>query len=190
MEAFYASVEAETNCMSSKPNKAYVIPGRSVETQKALQVLRDLVTKKFSLLLHIGGNFWMEDNLNHLLSLSPDDGVSLRTKLILQQISEGFAEWSLDYEEAWFELASAVDDLSKSDEVNGNLEANEEEIKSITSEIADFAAKRDKVTKKKKQVFGRGTLLKAERDVLRKEEPMLKAKQELLKLTLATIEAA
>ncbi|CAL0328418.1 unnamed protein product [Lupinus luteus] len=185
MEAFYASVEAETNSLSYKPNKVSVITSPSVETQEALQILRERVPKKFSLLLDMLHTFSIEDSLKHLLSLPPDNGISLRTKLILQQISEVFAKWSSDYDRASFELESAADDLSKSDEVNRNLEANEKksklekEIKAITPEMAYFAAERDKVAKLKKQVFDSGTLLKAERDVLRNKEPRLKATQEV-----------
>lgn len=217
MEAFYAFVEAETNSQPYPQNTVSVRTRPSEATQKVLRMLRDFVTKKFSLLLQPGLSGLMKDVLKYLLSLPPDEGVSLRTNSIILQLSCSFAQWSLDYDKASLKLESAATNLSKADKVKTELEANvkefrevemmekslcdqlaclqerkrvlEEQLIAIKAEIADFETKRDTVVKRKIQVFDNGRLLKAEKGDFMNQMPRLKAKKEFTKIIQANIEA-
>ncbi|XP_027357320.1 TMV resistance protein N-like [Abrus precatorius] len=221
MEAFYASLEPETTSLSHvqdmQPNNVSVKPRPSEETQKWLQILRDFVSKKFSLLLHPGRSGLMKESLNYFRSLTPDEGLSLRTKSAIQQLSLSFAKWNLDYNNANLKLESATADLSKAEKLKDDLKANvkefqdmdmvekclcnqlsilhkekrdlEEKINAIKAEIADSTAQRDIVAKRKRELFHEGRVMKAETDDLRNQVPRLKADEEWAKLTQANIEA-
>ncbi|KAK7314800.1 hypothetical protein VNO77_33328 [Canavalia gladiata] len=221
MEAFYASLKAETASLSLvqdiQPNNVSVKTRPSEETQKWLRILQDLVSKKFSLLLHPERSGLVKDTLNYLLSLPPDEGLSLRTKSVIQQLSLSHAKWSLDYNNANHKLASATADLSKAQKVKNDLESNvkdfqemdmvekclcnqlailleekrdlEVKINAIKAEIADFTVQRDTVAKRKKELFHKGRMMKSERDDLRIQVPRLKADEEWVKMTQTNIEA-
>lgn len=220
MESFYASLEAETNSplhvQYNQPNNETVRIRPSEETVKTLQILEDLVTKKFSLLLHPGRSGLMKDILKYLLTLTPDEGLSLKTKSVILQLSHSFAQWSLDYKNAIFKLESATINLTKAEKVKDYLEANvkdfremdmvekclsnqlaslqeekrelEEKINAIKSEIADFTAQREMVEKRKTELFCKGKEMRVERDDLRNQVPRLKAEKELAKITQDNIE--
>ena len=220
MEAFYASLEAENTSQShlqdNQRNIVSVITRPSEETMKALQILRDFVTKKFSLLLHPGRSGFMKDTLNYLLSLSPEEGVSLRTKSLILQLSTRFTQWSVDYNNASLKLKSAATELSRAEKVKEELAANvkdfrevemvekvlctklaslhekkrelEKQINAIKAEIVDFTGERDTVATRKREVFDNGKMLRGERDGLRNQVPRLKAEQEWAKVTQANIE--
>ncbi|KAJ1417959.1 TMV resistance protein N-like [Sesbania bispinosa] len=221
MEAFYVALEAETTSPSHvqdpQPNNIFVKTRTSEETKKTLHILRDFVSKHFSLLLHPGRSGLMKDTLKYLMSLPPDEGFSLRTRSIILQLSQSFAQWSLDYNNANLRLESTTSDLSKAEKVKDGLEANvkdfremdmvekclcnqlvclqekkrelEEKINAIKAEIADFTAQRQMAAKRKIELFHEGRVMKTERDDLRNKVPRLKAEQEWAKITQANIEA-
>ncbi|XP_058779383.1 TMV resistance protein N-like [Vicia villosa] len=217
MEEFYASLEAEkASPIEVQSNNEIVGTRPSEETQKALQILQDLVSKKFSHLLHPGRSGLMKDILKYLLSLTPDEGFSLKSKSITLQLSHGFSQWSLDYNNANIKLESATTDLTKAEKMKDYLEDNvkdfremdmvekclsnqlaclqeekrelEEKMNAIKAEIADFTAQRDMVAKRKTELFQTGSVMKAERDDLRNQVPRLKAEKELANITQANIE--
>jgi cell division protein FtsB len=220
MEAFYASLEAEItsplHVQDNQPNNETATIRPSEETQKALQILQDFVSKKFSLLLHPGRSGLLKDILKYLISLTPNEGVSLKTKSVLLQLSHGFAQWSLDYNNANLKIESATTDLSKVEKMKDCLESNvkdfrdmdmvekclsnqlaclqeekrllEEKINAIKAEIEDFTEQREMVAKRKTELFHKGSVIKAERDDLRNQVPRLKAEKELAKITQANIE--
>ncbi|XP_027186539.1 TMV resistance protein N-like isoform X2 [Cicer arietinum] len=220
MEEFYASLEAETtsplHVQDNQSNNLSVRIRPSEETQKALQILQDFVTKQFSLLLHPGRSGLMKDILKYLLSLPSNEEFSVKTKSVLLQLSQSFSQWSLDYNNAILKLESATTNLSKAENLKDDLEANvkdfretdmvdkflsnqlaclmeekrelEEKINAIKGEIADFSAQKDMVGKRKKELFHKGSVTKGERDGLRNQIPRLKAEQEWAKITQANIE--
>lgn len=217
MEEFYASLEAEkASPIEVQSNNETVRTRPSEETQKSLQILQDLVSKKFSHLLHPGRSGLMKDILKYLLSLTPDEGFSLKSKSIILQLSHGFSQWSLDYNNANIKLESATTDLTKAEKMKDYLEDNvkdfremdmvekclsnqlaclqeekrelEEKMNAIKAEIADFTAQRDTVAKRKTELFQTGSVMKAERDDLRNQVPRLKAEKELANITQANIE--
>jgi len=217
MESFYASLESETNSpLHVQPNNETVRTRPSEETQKLLQILQDFVTKKFSLLLHPGRSGLMKDILKYLLTLTPDEGLSLKTKSVILKLSHSFSQWSLDYNNAILKLESVTTNLSKAETVNDYLEGNvkdfremdmvekclsnqlailqeekrelEEKINAIKSEIADFTAQREMVVKRKTELFCKGKEMRVERDDLRNQVPRLKAEKELAKIIQANIE--
>lgn len=220
MDAFYASLAAEAVALSypqdTQTNTESINTEPSEETQKALGILRDLLGKRFSLLLEPKRSKLMEDILEYLVSLAPEDGISLKAKTAILQISRGFTQWGLDYNDASLKLESASAEISRVDELKEGLEANvrefreaedlenviwsrldyleerkkqlEEEIKAVKAEIADFSSAREDVAKRKRQVFENGRMLKAQRDDLRNKVPRLRAEQEWAKITQAYIE--
>ncbi|RYR57996.1 hypothetical protein Ahy_A05g023659 isoform A [Arachis hypogaea] len=221
METFYASLEAETDSESyphgNQANIVSVITRPSEETKKELQFLRDLVTKKFSLLLHPGRSGLLKDKLKYLLTLPPEEGVSLRTNLLLSQLSTSFAQWSVDYNIASVKLESADKELLRAEKVREELKGNKEEYKgvkmvedtlrdqlesleekkrelevqinAIKTEIADLSAESNIAAKRKREVFEIAKILRSERDGLRNQVPRLKAEKEWAKVTQVNIEA-
>ncbi|KAK7314805.1 hypothetical protein VNO77_33333 [Canavalia gladiata] len=221
LEAFYAFLEAETISLThvgdTQDNNASIMTRHSEETHKALHILRDFVSKTFSLLLHPGRSTLLKDVLNHLLSLPPDEGISLRTKLVILQLSRSYAQWILYYDNANIKFESATADLSKAERVKDDLEANvkdyremgmvekclcdqlvslqekkrdlEDKINAVKAEIEDFTVQRDTVAKRKRELFHKGRAMKAERDDLRNQVPRLKAEKEWAKIIQANIEA-
>ncbi|MED6223665.1 hypothetical protein PIB30_076241 [Stylosanthes scabra] len=220
MEAFYASLEAETISESylngNQAHTAFVKERPSEETMKELQFLQDLITKKFSLLLHPGRSGLLKDKLKYLLTLPPEEGVSLRTKTLLSQLSTSFAQWSVDYNNASIKLESADKELWRAEKVIEELKGNKEEYKgvkmvedtprdqlesleekkrelevqinAIKAEIADLKAESETAGKRKREVFENAKMLRSERDGLRKQVPRLKAEKEWAKATQANIE--
>ncbi|KAI4357281.1 hypothetical protein L6164_001241 [Bauhinia variegata] len=153
MEAFYASIDADSSALplaeNTSTNIGSVIIPPCEETQKALQILQDLVTKKFSLLLHPGRTGIVKNVLDHLLSLSPDDGISLRMKFVIMQLSRSFRQWSLDYNDASLKLESATANQSSIVKLEERLAANVKEFREAAmleseaiSKLANLEAKK------------------------------------------------
>ncbi|RYR57989.1 hypothetical protein Ahy_A05g023652 isoform B [Arachis hypogaea] len=215
MEAFYASIEAETTPLSHLREPPRTRPSK--KTLKAWQLLRDLVSKKFSLLHHPATHGLMRDTLKHLLNLRRGERVSSRTMAILQQLSKSFDHWSLDYDNANNKIKSVDKSISKAEKANQGLEANvrkfkeivtdekalctklatleqkkrelEDQIKTMKAEIAEFTKRRDKVAKRKREVFENGKVLRSKCDGLRNKLPRLKAGTEWAFVTETNIEA-
>lgn len=111
MEAFYASLESAT-----------IIPTHarlSEETKKKIQILQDLVSKDFSLLLHPGRSTAMKDTLKYLLNLPPHEGFSITTKSEIQRILQCFTRLTSEYSYMYSEDLS-----SKGAIVRNELDAN------------------------------------------------------------------
>ncbi|KAK7314749.1 hypothetical protein VNO77_33277 [Canavalia gladiata] len=157
MEAFYASLKAET---------------------ASLSLVQDIQPNNVSIKTRPRRSGLVKHTLNYLLSLLPDEGLSPRTKSAIQQLSLSHAKWSLDYNNANHKLESATADLSKAEKVKDDLEANvkdflemdmvekcvsnqlailqeekrdlEGKINAIKAEIADFTAQRDSCYEKER----------------------------------------
>ncbi|KAL1319057.1 hypothetical protein AAHE18_15G250500 [Arachis hypogaea] len=213
----YTKTDSESYPYGNQANIVSVITRPSEETKKELQFLRDLVTKKFSLLLHPGRSGLLKDKLKYLLTLPPEEGVSLITKSLLSQLSTSFAQWSVDYNIASVKLESADKELLRAEKVKEELKGNKEEYKgvkmvedtlrdqlesleekkrelevqinAIKTEIADLSAESDIAAKRKREVFENAKMLRSERDGLRNQVPRLKAEKEWAKVTQANIEA-
>ncbi|KAI4351976.1 hypothetical protein L6164_006273 [Bauhinia variegata] len=147
MEAFYASIEAES---SASPILQETLSTRpSEETQKKLQSLRDFMLKKFCVLLHPGRYGHMKNVLDNLLSLSPEDGISRSMKSAMLQLSTSFSQWSSDYNDASLKLESATAILSNAEKLQEYLETNVKEFreaetfqKVVHDRLADLEAKK------------------------------------------------
>ncbi|KAI4357307.1 hypothetical protein L6164_001266 [Bauhinia variegata] len=220
MEAFYTSIEADSSTLplaeNTSTNIGSVIIPPSEETKKALQILQDLVTKKFFFFLNPGRTGFMKNVLDYLLNLSPDDGISLRMKFVIMQLSRSFRQWSLDYNDASLKLESATANQSSIVKLEECLSANvkefreaamleseassklanleakkrelEDQINAIEENIADCKLARDAAAKRKRQAFENGRTLKSEKDDLKNRVPSLREEQEWAKLTQENIE--
>ncbi|KAI4357302.1 hypothetical protein L6164_001261 [Bauhinia variegata] len=213
MKAFYASLEKECSAMPLPENTCTSIESVNVraseETQRALEALRELLSKKFTLLLHPARSGLMNNVLQYLFSLSPEDGISSTMKPIMEELSRNFRKWSLDYGEANLKLHSATATLSKIDKLKEGLEANIKEFREVAklengicshlaylearkreleAEIADYKSAKDTIAESKRQVYEDGKLLKAEKEDLWKRVPQLRDEQEWAKTTKASIE--
>ncbi|KAI4351969.1 hypothetical protein L6164_006267 [Bauhinia variegata] len=215
MEAFYASIEAESSALSLPQNSLNTRP--SEETQIKLQYLQDLILKKFSLLLHPGRSGHLKNVLEFLLTLSPKDGIPLRMRSAMLQLSTSFSQWSLDYNDASLKLESATATVSNVGKLQEGLETNikefreaetfenmassqlailearkrelEEQIKAIKAEIADFKSARDDAVQRKRKLYENGRIIQSEKDNLRNKVPRLRAEQEWARITKANIES-
>ncbi|MED6124979.1 hypothetical protein PIB30_064059 [Stylosanthes scabra] len=214
MEAFYASIEAETTRLSNLREPPRTRP--SEKTLKAWQLLRDIVSKKFSIVYHPETERLMRDTLKHLLNLPRAERVSPKTMSILQQLSTSFDQWSLDYQNAIRKIKSVDQSLSKAEKAKKGLNANvrefketvtnekalctklnslvqkkrelEEQIKETKAKIARLKSKRDTAAKRKREVFENGKVLKSKRDGLMNKVPWLKAERDLAFQTETKIE--
>ena len=130
MEAFYASLEAETTSQShlqhTQPNTVSVITRPSEETQELKSAAAGLSRAE-------------------------------KAKEELEANVKDFKELEMVEKSLCTQLASLQE---KKREL-------EEQINTIKAEIADFAAEKEKVAKKKRELFDNGKLLKGERDGLR-----------------------
>ncbi|KAI4357313.1 hypothetical protein L6164_001270 [Bauhinia variegata] len=213
MEAFYASIEKECSAMRLPENPCnsieFVNVRASEETHRALEILQELLSKKFTLLLHPARSRLMNNVLEYLFSLSPEDGISSTMKPILDEVSRSFRKWSLDSGKANLKLDSANATLSKVEKLEEGLEANIKEFRELAklengicshlaylearkreleAEIADYKSARDTVAERQRQVFEDGKMLKAEKEDLWKRVPQLRDEKEWAKTTKASIE--
>ncbi|MED6124978.1 hypothetical protein PIB30_064058 [Stylosanthes scabra] len=204
MEAFYASIEAETTPLSALRELPKTRPSR--ETLKAWQVLRELVGKKFSNFYDPGTERLMRDTLKHLLKLPQAERVSLKTMSILQQLLLNFNGWILEHDKAINKVKSVDECVSKAEKASQDLNANvrefketemdekalgikleslvqkrrelEEEIKATNAKIDRLMSKMDSAAKRKREVFENGKVLRSKRDGLMNRVPPLKAERE------------
>ncbi|XP_054786924.1 TMV resistance protein N-like isoform X2 [Prosopis cineraria] len=215
MEVFYASLEAENVTLSDRED-TQINTTSYEETKHALQIVRGFVSEKFSHLLQPEQSKQMKDNLEYLLSLTPRDGISLRMRSVISQISSSFTEWCTDYHNASFKLESATAEVSKVEELKEGVEGNvrefreleelengmwrqledleekkrelEKKINAVKAEIADFTSAREDFAKRKREVCENGRVLKARRDDLRIRLPRLISEEEWAKIMQANIE--
>ncbi|KAJ1386710.1 putative TMV resistance protein N-like [Sesbania bispinosa] len=166
MEAFYVALEAETTSPSHvqdpQPNNIFVKTRSSEETKKALHILRDFVSKHFSLLLHPG-------HLSKAEKVKDDLEANVKDFREIDMVEKCLCNQLVCLQEKKREL--------------------EEKINAIKAEIADFTAQRQMAAKRKIELFHEGRVMKVERDDLRNKVPRLKAEQEWAKITQANIEA-
>ncbi|MCI09128.1 TMV resistance protein N-like [Trifolium medium] len=212
MKAFYASLgSSETTPLSH----GFYVPIE--KTKKAIHILQELLSKKFSLLLHPGRSIVLKDTLKYLLTLPQNEGFCMTTKSELQKLLQCFEQWSVEYHNASGLSITAKTELSNASEVMNDLEANvkefhemdkeemclcnklnclqerkrklEEQIEIINVEIAKSTKEKDKVGKSKTELYQKGRELKAKRDDLMINVPRLKAEQDLANKTRDNIEA-
>ncbi|MED6124980.1 hypothetical protein PIB30_064060 [Stylosanthes scabra] len=128
MEAFYASLEAETSVLPLSKNTivgsefANRVPSEA--TQQVLMTLQDFLTRDFSLLLGPDEYNAMKATLEYLTDLPPGDGISLELRSLVIEVSRQFNHWSLDYTNESKKIEAATAKLSKVDELEEGLEAN------------------------------------------------------------------
>ncbi|CAL5184923.1 unnamed protein product [Lathyrus oleraceus] len=213
MNAFYASVESFETTSPSHP-----VPFRPSENiKKAIQVLQDLFTKDFSLLLHPGRSIEIKDILKYLLTLPQNEEFCAATKIEIQKMLRCFERWSLEHHNASGLSANAKKELSKASKVMNDFEANvkefhemdkeemclcnklvileerkrqlEEEIKIVNVEIEKSKTQRDEVGRRKIELYEKGREVKAKRDDFMINVPRLKTEQQLGVITRTNIEA-
>ncbi|XP_057760764.1 disease resistance protein RUN1-like [Arachis stenosperma] len=222
MEEFYATLRAETFALSSLTSRngrddfKLAYPEISEETEKALETLKEFLSKQFHQLLSLGSFSSMKAALESLSTLSTDADVSLCLKSLLLQLSTDFDQWSCDYIDASMKLESSTAGLSKLDTLEDSLIANknqfsefssieidlcsqlvyleqrkkelEQQLEAIKYSISISEVTRDTALSKKRETFEEGKMLKAQRDQLRKQRPRLRSEQESAKATKANIE--
>lgn len=220
MEAFYAALHAETFALptlrDTRDDSKLAHPKMSEETKKALEMLKEILSKPFYQLLDPGSSSSIQTALEYLSTLSADDDVSLCLKSLVLQLSTDITQWSCDYIDASTKLESSTAGLSKLDALEEGLIANknqfsefssienelcsqlvcleqrlkelEEQIKAIKYNISNSKVARDTAFIKKREIFEKGRTLKAQRDQLRRQRPCLRSEQESAKATKANIE--
>ncbi|XLT94444.1 hypothetical protein HN873_016106, partial [Arachis hypogaea] len=222
MEEFYATLRAETFALSSLTSRngrddfKLAYPEISEETEKALETLKEFLSKQFHQLLSLGSFSSMKAALESLSTLSTDADVSLCLKSLLLQLSTDFDQWSCDYIDASMKLESSTAGLSNLDTLEDGLIANknqfsefssieidlcsqlvyleqrkkelEQQLEAIKYSISISEVTRDTALSKKRETFEEGKMLKAQRDQLRKQRPRLRSEQESAKATKANIE--
>ncbi|CAL0323876.1 unnamed protein product [Lupinus luteus] len=224
MEAFYAALHAETFALASltssdpEADSKLAYPRMSEETKKALEILKQLLSKQFCQLLDQGSYTSMKTALEYLYTLSADDdsGVSLALKSLIQQFSTEVTQWSYDYIDANMKLESSTTFLVKLETLEEGLISNknqfnkvvsienelcsklvyleerkkelEEQINDVKGNISIAALARDNALRKKRETYEEAMMLKSQRDELRKLRPRLRAEQESAKATKGNIE--
>lgn len=217
MEAFYASLRVETYTPDIRDDSKLVHPQMTEETKKALEILKEFLSKQFCHLLEpTSSSTSMKTTLEYLCTLFKDDDVPMSLKSLMLQLSAEFTQWSCDYNDASMKLESSKAGLSKLQELEEGLVANkkqfsefvsienelgsqlvyleermkelEEQINAIKVNISISGVARDTTLGKKRETFEVGRVLKAQRDELRKRRPRLRAEQESAKATKAYIE--
>jgi hypothetical protein len=211
MKEFYASLES-----SETTSLLHLFYKPSEKTKKAIHILQELFSKKFSLLYHPGRSMEIKDTLRYLLTLPKNEGFCMTTKSEIQKLLQCFEQWSLEYHNASGLSTTAKIILSKASQVMNGLEDNvqefhemdkeemslcnklvsleerkrklEEEIEMVNIEIAKSTKKRDRVGKAKTELYQKGRELKAKKDDLMINVPRLKAEQDLANKTQDNIE--
>ncbi|KAI9092518.1 hypothetical protein K1719_027646 [Acacia pycnantha] len=207
MEAFYASLDAETfvplpskDVKSVSELKTDIKP--SEEIQKAWKTFQEFLTKDFSEILEPKNYSTMKATLDYLSGLSADDGVSVEMRSVIIEVSREFTHWSWDYSNASKKMEITEASMLKVHEIAEGLEANkshfkevmtmkselqsqlayleerkkelEDQINAIKSDINAFESANKIGTKRKREIFEEGKLLKAQRDELREQLPRLR----------------
>ncbi|XP_019436813.1 PREDICTED: uncharacterized protein LOC109343119 [Lupinus angustifolius] len=224
MEAFYAALHAETLALSSltssdtEADSTLAYPRINEETKKALEILKQFLSKQFCQLLDQGSYTSMKTTLEYLCTLSADDDsdVSLALKSLIQQFSTEVTQWSYDYLDANMKLESSTTFLVKLETLEEGLITNknqfsevvsienelcsklvyleerkkelEEQINGVKANISISALARDNVLRKKRETYEEAMMMKIQRDELRKQRPRLRAEQESAKATKGNIE--
>ncbi|KAI4351977.1 hypothetical protein L6164_006274 [Bauhinia variegata] len=178
MEAFYASIEAESSALPLPQNS--VINWPSEQTQKRVQDLQDLLSRSFSFLLQPRWSENLKNVLDYLINLMPEDGISLRMRALMLNLSKSFSQWSLDYKDASLKLESTSKTLSHFENLQVCLKSNAKEFREV--EKSEIELQRMKI------IFENGERIKAERDSLRNKVPRLEAEKNGAKMTQANIE--
>jgi hypothetical protein len=218
MEAFYSTLHAEryVSLGDTSDDSKLVYPKISEETKKALEILKELLSKQICHLLEPTSSTSMKTTLEYLCTLIADDDVSMRLKSAILQLLAEFTQWSCDYNDANMKLDFSTTMLSKLQKLEDGVVANknqfsefvsieseltsqlvyleermkelEEQISVIKVNISISEATRDTAIRKKKETFDAGRMLKAERDELRKRRLRLRVEQESAKATKGYIE--
>lgn len=224
MEAFYAALHAETyappsplSLRDTRDDSELAYPQMSEESKKALEILKELLSKQFCYLLDSTSSTSMKTTLEYLCTLfADDDEVSLSLKSLILQLSAELPQWSWVYTDASMKLESSSSGLLRLDTVEEGLVTNknqfsefvsiekelcsqladleqrkkelEEKINAIKANISMSAVARDSALRKKSETYVEGRVLKAQRDELRKRKPTLIAEKESAKAIKASIE--
>ena len=155
-KATYASVESEATdlllLIDSKTNNKSVNSNLSYEAMKALQILKHYVTKRFSFLLDPGRSRFLKIILDYLLSLSEDDGISVRMRTVLLQLSRSFTLWSRDYDAASIRLALTTADLLKVENLQVDIEANVKKVEEVDSLKDELCRQLTSLQERKRQL--------------------------------------
>ncbi|KAI5445052.1 hypothetical protein KIW84_013345 [Lathyrus oleraceus] len=219
MEAFYSSLHAETyiSLGDTSDVSKLVYPKMSEETRKALEILKELLSKQISHLIEPTSTTSMRTTLEYLCTLiAEDDDVSMRLKSVILQLLADFTQWSCDYNDANMKLESSILVLSKLQNLEEGVVANKDQFSEVVSiesgltgqlvyleermkelqekisvvkmNISISEVARDAAVRKKRETFEEGRELKAQRDELRKRRLRLRAEQESAKVTKGYIE--
>lgn len=164
MEAFYASLES--------PSTTTMKTNTSEQTQKAIQILKHLFTKSFSLLLHPGRSITLKETLNYLINLPPNEEFSPRTRSEMLLLLQCFTQWNVDYYNAGVKLNATTAELENAVKVVSELEGNVREFMEIdkvekgcfSRNKSDYS-RRDNVVKRKIELFKKGSELKALQEI-------------------------
>lgn len=185
------------------------------ETEKALKTLQDFLSKDISVILHSEQRNLMKSTLEYLSDLTDDDGISVEVRLLISEVSKRFTQWSSEYNNASRQIECASTNLLKADKIEESLEANknqfkelasleselssqlagleerkkelEEQLSGIKANLSVFQSAKNTATKRKREIFEEGKTLKAQRDELKGQAPLLRDEWELAKKTQSSI---
>jgi hypothetical protein len=218
MKAFYSTLHAETyaSLEDTSDDSKLAYSKLSEETKKALEILKELLSKQMCHLIEPTSSTSMKTTLQYLCTLIADDDVSMRLKSVMLQLLADFTQWSCDYNDANIKLESSILVLSKLQKLEEGVVANknqfrefvsieselgsqlvyleermkelEEQISVIKVNMSISAVARDTALRKKRETFEAGRVLKSQRDELRKRRLRLRAEQESAKATKGYIE--
>ncbi|XP_057760752.1 uncharacterized protein LOC130981148 [Arachis stenosperma] len=206
MEAFYATLDAETHDDVLSPN-SYDDPATttapSKEAMEALKTVQDFITKNDASVLLDEENYnVIKNSLHYLSNLSSKDGISGEVETLVSEASWLFNCCSVEYIESCRNIESTASELQRVDELEAGLEGNknkhrelrqkldwmekrkkelEEEMNAIKAKLCDCESEKKIVVQKKKDVFEEAKTLKAQRDEWRKKVPQLRHQQSIAK---------
>ncbi|KAL1319067.1 hypothetical protein AAHE18_15G251100 [Arachis hypogaea] len=206
MEAFYATLDAETHDDVLSPNSdddPATTTAPSKEAKEALKTVQDFITKNDASVLLDEENYnVMKNSLHYLSNLSSKDGISGEVETLVSEASWLFNCCSVEYIESCRNIESTASELQRVDELEAGLEGNknkhrelrqkldwmekrkkelEEEMNAIKAKLCDCESEKKIVVQKKKDVFEEAKTLKAQRDEWRKKVPQLRHQQSIAK---------
>ncbi|KAE9588313.1 putative TIR domain, winged helix-turn-helix DNA-binding domain-containing protein [Lupinus albus] len=161
MEAFYAALHAETFALSSltlsdtEADSKLAYSRMSEETKKALEILKEFLSKQFCQLLDQGSYTSMKTALEYLCTLSANDDdsdVSLALKSLIQQFSTEITQWSCDYIDANKKLESSTTFLVKLETLEEGLITNKNQFIEVVSIENELCSKLVYLEERKKEL--------------------------------------
>ncbi|KAK7314812.1 hypothetical protein VNO77_33340 [Canavalia gladiata] len=216
MDAFYAFLGAKSHVLSCSHDKSATTV-LSKKARKALKRVQDFISDDALDLLHPERFGIMKTILEHLSTLSADDGMSRVMRELISEALGKVTHWSRDYIEASMKIETTASEMQRADVLEASLETNknqfmevvtsenellqklawmekrketlEEEIKAIKASISTSEVEKSMIHQRKRDIFEEGKTLKTQREELMEKVPHLQQEHGLAMETLTRIKA-